>query len=57
MSKNKDSGIVLLGNVVGGGKAQGGKVYDTKGNCPSLLAGMTHGNTVPYVVTKCKKNK
>ncbi len=41
---------IKVGNVVGGGKAQGGSVYLVNGISPSLLAGMSHGNVMPFIV-------
>jgi len=31
-------------------------VYSTKGLCPTLIAGMNHGNTMPFVVVKDEKD-
>lgn len=42
--------ILKVGNIVGGGKAQGGSVYLGGGISPSLLSGMSHGNVMPYIV-------
>lgn len=42
--------IIKVGNVVGGGKSQGGSVYLQQGISPSLLSGMSHGNVMPYVI-------
>lgn len=33
----------------GNAHTQGRKVFDSEGVCPSLLSGMTHGNTIPYI--------
>lgn len=30
-------------------------VYSQNGICPTLIAGMNHGNTMPYVVVKYGK--
>ena len=40
--------IEFLGNV-GEERTQGRKVFDSNGVCPTLLSGMTHGNTIPYI--------
>lgn len=44
--------IKKLGNW--GGFSQSRTVYSGKGLCPTLIAGMSHGNTVPYIVVKAK---
>lgn len=44
------SNIKKVGNVVGGGKSQGGSVFLSNGISPTLLSGMSHGNTVPYLI-------
>jgi len=41
--------ILMVGNV-GGVHTQGRSVYLTDSLSPTLTAGMTHGNTVPYIV-------
>lgn len=41
--------IMLVGNV-GGGTTQSRSVYLVEGLSPTLAAGMTHGNTIPYIV-------
>lgn len=41
--------IMLIGNS-GGGTTQGRSVYLAEGLSPTLTAGMTHGNTVPYII-------
>lgn len=44
------SEIKKLGNIVGSGKSQGGGTYSTDGICPTLISGMNHGNTMPFIV-------
>lgn len=41
--------IMLIGNS-GGGTTQSRSVYLTEGLSPTLSAGMTHGNTIPYII-------
>jgi hypothetical protein len=41
--------IMLVGNS-GGGTTQSRSVYLIDGLAPTLSAGMTHGNTIPYIV-------
>lgn len=45
---DKEVGVKRLGNV-GDIDTQGRRVYDKDTIAPSLLAGMEHGNTVPYI--------
>lgn len=47
--KNKE--IISLGNI-SGLKTQSRAVYDVKGICPTLTSGMSHGNTVPYIIAE-----
>lgn len=42
--------IKKVGNIVGGGKAQGGNTYLPSGISPTLLNGMSHGNVMPFVI-------
>lgn len=42
--------IIKVGNIVGGGKSQGGSTYLVDGISPSLIAGMSHGNVMPFIV-------
>lgn len=42
--------IIKLGGLLG--DHQAGAVYDTRGLSPTLLAGMSHGNMVPYIVVE-----
>ena len=44
----ENCGVERLGNV-GDIKTQGRAVYDSNGVAPTLLSGMSHGNTVPYI--------
>lgn len=44
--------IHKVGNIVGGGKAQGGNTYLPNGICPTLVSGMSHGNVMPFVVVE-----
>lgn len=44
--------IRYVGNL--GGKTQSRSVYMPNGLSPTLTAGMTHGNTVPYIVAEYK---
>ena len=37
-------------------KTQGRSVYSGGGIAPTLTAGMTHGNTVPFIVVKENDN-
>ena len=39
------------------GKHQAGSVYAKEKLTPTLTAGMSHGNTVPYIteISRCKK--
>ena len=49
--KNECTGILeveRLGNV-GEIKTQGRAVFDSNGLAPTLISGMSHGNTVPYI--------
>ena len=48
-TRTKDSPI-KVGNIVGGGVSQGGSTYLVTGICPSLVAGMSHGNVMPFIV-------
>lgn len=48
--------IKKLGNV-GGGMTQGRSVYCSDGLCPTMTAGMDHGNTMPYVIEVLKKEE
>lgn len=48
-NKEQNYNIQFVGNV-GGVKTQGRSVYLTNGICPTLCAGMDHGNTMPYVI-------
>lgn len=41
---------IKVGNVVGRGKSQGGSVYLARAISPSLIAGMSHGNVMPFIV-------
>ena len=41
--------IDKLGNI-GNGKSQSRTVYGIRGVSPTLTSGMTHGNTIPYIV-------
>jgi hypothetical protein len=41
--------IKCIGNA-GGVQTQGRSVYLTSGLCPTLAAGMTHGNTMPFII-------
>lgn len=41
--------IMLVGNS-GGGTTQSRSVYLVDGLSPTLAAGMSHGNTIPYIV-------
>jgi hypothetical protein len=41
--------VECIGNAAGK-TTQGRSVYSPFGLCPTLTAGMTHGNTVPYIV-------
>lgn len=45
---DNEVGVKRLGNV-GDIDTQGRRVYDKEAISPSLLAGMEHGNTVPYI--------
>lgn len=47
--------IYSIGNI-SGGKTQSRTVYLTDGICPTLTAGMTYGNTVPYIIVEDKMN-
>lgn len=50
LKKNTETiGIKTLGNVAGG-KTQSRTVYSSDGISPTLMAGMDHGNTIPYVI-------
>lgn len=49
--------IEKIGNVVGGGKSQGGSVYSSSGISPTLLNGMSHGNVMPFIVEVIKLEK
>ena len=31
-------------------------VYSTYGICPTLIAGMTHGNTIPFIIENERNN-
>lgn len=44
--------IMLIGKTCDFG-ARGG-IYDTDGISPSLCAGMSHGNTMPFIIVKDK---
>ena len=35
-----------------GGRTQGRSLYDQNGIAPTLLSGMSHGNTVPHIMVK-----
>ena len=53
---NRD--IKKVGNIVGGGKSQGGSTYLPSGISPTLLQGMSHGNVMPFIVeVKIEKHK
>lgn len=43
------SKIITLGNL-GRGNTQSRTVYDSKGVSPTLTSGMSHGNTIPYII-------
>lgn len=51
---NEDIRVIVLGNAAGK-KTQGRTVYGMGGVSPTLCAGMTHGNTVPYVFIEEKE--
>jgi DNA (cytosine-5)-methyltransferase 1 len=53
--QNKKKEILYVGNV-GGIKTQGRSVYLTEGICPTLTAGMSHGNTMPYIIEEVENN-
>ena len=45
--------IKCVGNTAGENiKTQGRSTYLIDGVCPSLCAGMTHGNTMPYIIVE-----
>ena len=48
--------IIKLGNIANK-NTQGRSVYHIGGICPTLTAGMTHGNTVPFIVIKEEHNE
>lgn len=41
----------VIGNT-GWGKTQSRTVYDIDNICPTLCAGMDHGNTIPYIIVE-----
>lgn len=42
---------------VGNGKTQAKTVYSTHDTSPTLIAGMSHGNTMPYIVVRGGENE
>ena len=51
--QHTDNQSIKVGNV-GDIKTQGRSVYLSSGVSPTLIAGMSHGNTVPYIVEGSK---
>lgn len=53
---NYGSSGVLECQKIGGvlGNHQAGSVYDKDKISPTLMAGMTHGNTMPFIVEEVK---
>ena len=47
---------IRLIELFGGIGSQGRSVYDLNAIAPTLLSGMSHGNTVPYILTKGSDN-
>lgn len=41
--------VIRIGNV-GGGNTQSRTVYLIEGISPTLCSGMSHGNTIPYIL-------
>ena len=50
--KNKPIKLGNIGNII----TQSRSVYDLNAIAPTLLSGMSHGNTVPYILTKGSDN-
>lgn len=48
--------IEKIGNL-GGAFTQSRAVYHPEGLSPTLIAGMDHGNTMPYVIEVLKKEE
>lgn len=51
---NNKNNIIFLGRI--NGNSQSRSIYDSNGLCPTLTAGMSQGNTVPYIIEN-KKTK
>ena len=53
IDQSENDEIKKVGNV-SGGITQSRTVYLDDGISPTLTAGMTHGNTIPYIVVECE---
>ena len=51
---NDDIKVIKIGNT--GGSSQSRSVYSPEGISPTLMAGMDHCNTMPYILEEVKEN-
>ena len=55
MEKRKKR-IILYGHLVEGFQSARA-VYSKYGICPTLIAGLSHGNTIPYIIIEVKNDR